>query len=605
MFAPKLTVPPKQDGRPQDLLEPRHEKIKAWLDDLPLANPFDSLRLVGYQIEQWNRVSLPFEKRFVAMELVLPLVEELAPAVRREYTDAQIPLTDRKKQRSVLMQKLWTEAAHGYKSIIMEMLLTAKAITNPHEILIPSVYRAIGALCEELLETYLTFAPPAPSTWLELNQLYQFALTHSLADTPVVKANRKDNRETTINQAYRQALLLHLSDPYHLLPGEAIKLFDELLAWTDLCELATITNAAPPIGMHFVDTAADSGPLFATPEQHKRVIANGLVVKTDKLYAAVKQKLDSQTDFKPGTTKQTTLGERLLRERYLRLARAWTPRKERKTPRQPQQQQIMLASGMNACYLHAAGGRAFQPEKDESRIQEATQHQAMLDDLEVLSDDDAPWLDESKLADIASDAGPARSAHFEGHAPQGQTSDWSNLIYSGSEAARLNDLDIAKLDQTSALCTALDASDNGVSVSYSLSAAKMQARVGDLITLRELGSSESAASSTWRIGAIRWLRCNDDRDVELGIELIADDGLPVGTRALEGVGRGTDYFRGLIIPKRHPKGGQTTILTLPSVYDVGTVLLVNTSNELLKVRLLHLVESTSSFARYDFRLLEP
>lgn len=605
MFAPKLTVPAKQEHRPKDLLEPRHEKIKAWLDDLPLANPFDSLRLLGDLIEQWNRADLPFEKRFVAMELVLPLVEELTPAVRREYTDAQIPLTDRKKQRSQLMQKLWTEAAYGYKSVIMDMLLTTQAITNPHEILIPSVYRAIGILSDKLVEAYLTFAPPPPTTWLELNQLFQFASTHSIADTPILKANREHNKESTINQAYRQALLLHLSDPYHLLPGEAVKLFDELLAWTAWCELTSISNAPPPVGAQFVDTATDSGPVFATQERHKSIIANGLIVRTDKLYAAVKHKLDAQTDVKPGATKQTTFSERLQRERYLRLARAWSPRKERQTQRQAQKHQTLLASGMNACYFHASNGRAFQPEQDETRIEEAARQQTAVDDLEVMFDADTPWLDESKMSDITAGVGPPRSAHFASHAPKGQSSDWNNPIYSGSESARLNDLEIAKSDKTNALCTTLDASDKGISLSYSLSPATMQARVGDLVTLRELGPGESTELTTWRIGATRWLRCNDDRDVELGIELLANDALPIGTRALEGVGRGTDYFRGLIIPRRHPRAGHTTILTLPAVYDVGTVLLLNTGDDLLKVRLLHLVESTSSFARYEFRLLEP
>lgn len=604
MFTPQLTVPLKQDNRPKDLVEPRHDKVRAWLDELPLANPFDSLRLVGHMLSQWNSLSIPFERRFAAMELVLPLIDELSPSVRREYGDAQIPLSDRKKQRANLMQGVWTETAHGYKSIIMEMMLTTQSITNPHEILVPSVFRAVRILTEELLERYLTFSAPLTSTWFEINQLYQFALTHSLTEVPVT-CSGSEGRASSIDRAYRQALLLHLSDPYHLIPGEAARLYDELFAWTPLATVTPINNSVPPKGNYFVNFKLDCGPTFASQEAGLKTIEYGVSVDTRKMYAAVKNRLDSNhNDTKNSAQKQSTLGDRMLRERYLRLARAWSPRKERQGKRNTQVQQVMLASGFSACHQHASKGKAFEPEKDELRLQQVQHKQNILDDLEVLSDDEMPWIDEQKLTEINAGPGPARSAHFEGHSPNGQSGDWTNGIYSGAESARFADIDNAKMNDFTALCTAIDTSAYGLNLSYSLSATKISARVGDLVAFRELGATPDEAATGWHIGATRWLRCTNERDIEMGIERLSSDALPVATRALEGVGRGTDYFRGLIIPRRNPDEGDSTILTLPTVYDAGTVLLLNTGDQLFKIRLIHLVEGTNSFARYEYRLLD-
>jgi hypothetical protein len=78
----------------------------------------------------------------------------------------------------------------------------------------------------------------------------------------------------------------------------------------------------------------------------------------------------------------------------------------------------------------------------------------------------------------------------------------------------------------------------------------------------------------------------------------------VGAKAIAGLGAGTDYFRGLIIPKQIAIS-QTRSLIVPALlYDVGTTLAINMKQRLFHVRLKRLIMSTRSFSQFDFEVIQ-
>jgi len=74
----------------------------------------------------------------------------------------------------------------------------------------------------------------------------------------------------------------------------------------------------------------------------------------------------------------------------------------------------------------------------------------------------------------------------------------------------------------------------------------LRLQVGELVAY-ELG--EPRDPGNWRIGAIRWLVHNSDRDVEIGIKRLARNAQPIATRAVKGVGLNSGFFRALLIPR--------------------------------------------------------
>jgi hypothetical protein len=132
----------------------------------------------------------------------------------------------------------------------------------------------------------------------------------------------------------------------------------------------------------------------------------------------------------------------------------------------------------------------------------------------------------------------------------------------------------------------------------------IDARVGELVAYRFAGKR----TQRWQIGVTRWLQHQFDHDAEgvvnIGIMNLANGAIPVGTKAIQGLGSGTDYFRALMIPK-NVSVEQTRSLIVPAMlYDIHSVLAVNLKDKLFYVRLKRVLLSTRSFTQFDFETIQ-
>ena len=125
--------------------------------------------------------------------------------------------------------------------------------------------------------------------------------------------------------------------------------------------------------------------------------------------------------------------------------------------------------------------------------------------------------------------------------------------------------------------------------------------VGEIIAFK---SEDMPTADDWSVGVVRWLRAGTQESLELGIGLLADDTLAVSTRGVKGVGKDSEYFRSLLIPKLDPTQYPTTLITPAAVYDVESIILVNTSTDVFYARLTKLMDATNSFSLFQFKIVE-
>ena len=90
----------------------------------------------------------------------------------------------------------------------------------------------------------------------------------------------------------------------------------------------------------------------------------------------------------------------------------------------------------------------------------------------------------------------------------------------------------------------------------------------------------------------------------MGIGLLADDTLAVATRGMKGVGKDSEYFRSLLIPKLDPTQYPTTLITPAAVFDVDSVIFVNTGTDFFYAQLTRLMEATNSFSLFQFNIVD-
>ena len=128
----------------------------------------------------------------------------------------------------------------------------------------------------------------------------------------------------------------------------------------------------------------------------------------------------------------------------------------------------------------------------------------------------------------------------------------------------------------------------------------MKVKVGEVVSYL----FESRTGLRWQIGIIRWLHIDEQQKIDMGIMNLANSAVAIAVKAIDGLGKGTDYFRSLLIPKQVSIKQLRSVIVPAMLYDVGSVLSVNMKTKLFYIRLSRLIISSSNVAMFEFDILE-
>jgi hypothetical protein len=128
-----------------------------------------------------------------------------------------------------------------------------------------------------------------------------------------------------------------------------------------------------------------------------------------------------------------------------------------------------------------------------------------------------------------------------------------------------------------------------------------RAQVGELLGIREESDPDTFH---WRLGVIRWLKYNDKRGLDLGVQMLSPGAVGIAARRdKKGRGRNEDYTRGLLLPEIASLQQPATLLLPSPPFKPGDTAIVNCHGRDVRVRLTKLVENTGSFAQFQFTSL--
>jgi hypothetical protein len=594
MFVPYLQLPARQELDTPWAVEHRVEAITNWLSQLPLANPFAALRDIIDYLARLNRSQFPAKRRFSLTQALTPTVASLVPLIRKEYLDAQLPLTDRKRQRHDLVLTAWRETAIAYKTVLMDLILTEKEVLDPKEILIPALAECMDALIEQLVEHYAIYAPDPHNVWGELHQVFHYGRVHAI-DEIAIAAGRGRPGNVTLGQTYRRVLLLALADPFHLMPGEAIRLAADLGDLSAQCNLTPAASGHGEEGAFWVAVHVDSGPMYRDPATATTPLPKeALLVDVRPVAEAIRKRLSEGSARALAThATQTTLEQRQYREMYLRVAHALGARGPRRSARTPTaEQRVVMTSGLSAAHHFASGEAPFDPEATEPKL--------------AYLGSSAPVVHTELQLQRSSPASKPTGAEVTPTINEllGNEEDVWARPFRAAQTVSQSPFDHSPLEHHYFTCTVTDSSQGGFALSFSPEQGALRTRVGDLLAIKHVSGAQAIDTAPpWRVCAVRWLR-SSIAAVDLGVAVIAEDALAVATRAIDGVGKGGQYQRALIVPRGGLTAAEATLIAAPAIYDAGTVLKVNTERALVHLRLIKLVEATGSYARFTYRVLE-
>ena len=557
MTLPVLNLPLLKASRPKPYIKPK--KFRQWLMSLPAANPHKSAAMVLQQLKTLNQSRYPYSERSQLVDSLRPIIRQLLLSLKQTLRQAEFPLSPENKSTAQLIQNILGEMAKGYKLITNDLMAKKSAKENDQLLLRESIYLSIQYLARSIVESYLTYSSPEYDVWRELHQLYRYAeyegIQHEAIDDPY--PDYALPIQYTIDLVYKRIVLLSLSAPYHLMQNEAEDIYYLVSAWTTVCEITEL-HKSHISEQYGVDFATDMSPRYI-PSNLEWEPVDGRIIEL----AQVKQRLNNHTtkivrynmdnndDFLNEET-PSSLRERQQRDMLLRLTDAWHSSLTRETHREDRGAKLRLALGLNACHFYCSNKANFTPEMDELRIISSG---------------------ENKQATV-----------------------FANIYREALHKDRLHEKNAYPISPWQQH----NISNTGIAISCDETFNDMKIKVGEVVTYL----FESKTGLHWKIGIIRWVHINKENNIDMGIMNLSHSAVPIAIKAVAGVGKGTDYFRSLLIPKQVSIKQLRSIIVPTMLYDVGTTLSVNMKTKLFYIKLSKLIISSGNVAMFEFELLK-
>lgn len=585
----QLALPPRNaDGT----AEFAPAAVGVWLNALPLANTPQAAGLLLDHLQRANRCILDPDARYQDVETLRAAVDAVIETLKGRYVGAALPVSVRNREHARTVRSLLEEMACAYKIVIIELLGASGRSPADHQRLLDALPSAMHYLGQQVLASYLIHETAPTGVWGELQCIYHYAEQRLDVTETAEFEERARAASDLVSNAYLRIAALALANPYHLMPGEADTIYQELENWCAFCRMRPPPADSILTGQMIVDLASDLAPQYCSTAL-TRSVAVPRVIDLRGLITALDDELGKLPLLKDanrgGAGLPMSLSQRLRRDRLLRLKHAWAGRGERKMPRNPRQARVSVNLGLSACHHFIAGEVAFTPERDEVRLHRGTSLPAASSStLSLMPMEIHPWKLQEESDRLARGVTQPRVSQFDTDSPELDI--WhkihsTNRTGSGERAESFYQTKTLRLKNQGAggLCLSCDAQ------------CQVQARVGELVAYR----SEVDASAEWHIGSVRWLICEPDGALELGVMRIANEALAVAVRAISGVGTGGEYFRALLSCDG-AKAQHESLIVPAAMFDIDTVLVVNLGAELRYVRLDELLVTSTSFTQFDF-----
>lgn len=591
MAAIRLRIP-KQNPDYIGSVPDTQKALKKWCDALSLANQRDSIVKLQTMVGRMNRVPIKPEVRYQLLMHLYPVVRDLTTIAKKSYLNTRLPLLQKTAQSAEEQRKLLTVMADGFKIIVAEQLQTGENIAGHDHLIENTLYQALRYLSLILLDHYLIYAEQPTVTWGELNQLYAIAESKALHTKTIDIAD--EHAPPTILEIYQRILLLALTNPYHLMQGEAARLYKHLANWANYARLISGPYQPGKIGKFVIDLAAAAPPKYSSIASSPNPPRVARVIDVSRLLDHLEELISARSDNK------ATIAERIEQGMFRRVSRVWGARSERLSPRVATDVNAEIVFGLRHCHQLMSDSHVFRPEETEAAILKGVPTEEQNDAMLLMPSENQQWEKEGARNKVTSDLGQSRASNFDTEVDPRDI--WKKVYSTSAQAEHYIDEhknEVSAPEYTVSLGKQGSESTGGIDLACN-TADGVSLRVGDAVGFR---TPVPGADDIWELGSITWLRIINDGTVYVGIKRIAGDALPVASRGLVGVGEGSEYYRSLIVPKLDPEENPTSIITPAAVYDVDSRIFINTGEKVLHVRLTQMVDTTNSYSHFRFERL--
>ena len=340
-----LSLPPADDKAVGHFEFQDEQQASAWLTQLSGDDPLKVADSLLDQLTRMNRTRIRVTLRQDITELVLARAKEILPQLSDSLNGGTVPVIGPTRNAVGLADELLAELCYSYKLLLMEQSRRLFGFASSGRALLP-VMRAMQLLSSRLVLGYRMYANASKTLWVELHELYQFALRRGFAQRSL------HEESLTPLSIYRDALLLAFADPLKLMPGDV----DRILSWTarfgEVAILGPAEGQRGGQGLFLIKIQRDLPGYALSKRQHPPAQQHDQVLNTLALSELL---LDQLSKLRNGeSTQSVNLPQAAEQPEYqdlmTRLVKHWGAVPNRKHARLPAHTRVEICVGIRGVW---------------------------------------------------------------------------------------------------------------------------------------------------------------------------------------------------------------------------------------------------------------
>jgi cyclic-di-GMP-binding protein len=572
-------------------LSPKPKALKSWLNDLPLGDMEASAMHVLKALREYNRCKMTPALRLETLNIYGRVVQELTSGLVAKYRDSTFPFSERNRERCMLVNQLFEEMAHGFKWLVNDYFESWEQRSAPQKEFFDVTRISIVYLSKRMVSAYSTYSLEPDGVWHDLHQLYKLTDHFQLQGQVDHSVKIEKSIGDTIH-AYLRIVMLSITNPYHLMQGEAQLIYNYLNKWVDGCRIVPVTGYIIDKGDLIIDLDHDLPPQFIF-QDHLTQPKNCKTVDMSQLMDRFKETIAALTTRKElaGGLENSNLSfnERIRRDMLYRLQTVWNDRLERGAKRKSVSSKVRLVSSLCSSHYFIDEQNEFYPESDEIRFHKPQRKdEERSSGLSLMPADYEPWKDEQERHKVDAELETNRLSLFDADLDV-----WEKIFASKSHARALHEIHATQYKDH--LWQQLNVSHKGMGVRYNASE-NARVSVGNIIAYHP-----EHDENEWCVGVVTWMKEYSSNHLDMGIKILPGVPSAVALRAISGAGCGSEYFRGILLTTEQSGKSVTNIIVPASMYDVGTQLVLNFRDELKYIRLCDIKRTTTCYSMFSFQ----
>lgn len=565
----------------------RPRKLATWINALPRANLGETSKQIYTVLQQTNQLAYPYQDRIRFLETLREPIEYVTSSMKKHFIGVSLPLPEKSQKIATITKELFSNMAIGYK-IALEDMLANNLIIFDKKPLAMLTHRSINYMGQNFLTCYQSYSPFSINHWAELHKLYGFAERRKLLKNKIRDEQHVHVQKTSVTTEYARILLLSLASPYHLRQGESGKIYGALERWLSHPIIHPLT-AEDKNSDKFVDNLSQAqAPIALSLALTEDIIdASKLrVIDTQDIAEKLEYELKNSEDVGLSTiTNIDTMRPDLSHDLLQRLLIAWGMASKRHFPRTDKNEQIKITIGLSAAHqfitqkAQAMDNSKYTNKFNDRAHFESTEIKINLKDPGATSNDVWGLIYPAELTGLEPLVEQELSLQdntqinfkldpVNTEAKQYQTDNWL-IINESAKGMMINNKDEFK----------------------------NKAQVGELVSIRR---QMKGRAERWSIGVIRWLKSNQDKSLQMGIETLNPNSAAIGIRAASTPN--APLQRTLMLPELINLKQPASLITAPVPWREGHKIIINMLGKEIPATLGKSIQNTGLFAQFQFEI---